>query len=92
MLVDHKEVAATLGSAGLAADDHIVVYDQTGFTATALGAVLEWVGATRVSLLDGGIEGWHAAGFHKSTEPSVREACSFNGTVHPEFVVDGPNR
>jgi 3-mercaptopyruvate sulfurtransferase SseA len=88
VLVDHKEVVATLGRAGLAADDHIVVYDQTGFTATALGAVLEWAGATQVSLLDGGIEGWHAAGFHKSTEPSVREACSFNGTVHPDFVVD----
>ena len=88
VLVDHKEVAATLGRAGLAADDHIIVYDQSGLTATALASVLEWAGATHVSLLDGGIEGWHAAGFHTSTKPSVLEARSFNGTAHPELVVD----
>ena len=79
-LVSHKEVAAILGRAGLAADDHIIVYDQSGLTATALLAVLEWAGANQVSYLDGGIEGWHSAGFHTSNEPSTREARSFNGT------------
>ena len=64
------------------------MYDQSGLMATALARVLEWAGATHVSYLDGGIEGWHAAGFHTSTEPSVRKARSFNGTVKPEFVVD----
>ena len=87
-LVSHEQVAAILGRAGLAAEDHIIVYDQSGVMATAFLALLEWAGATHVSYLDGGIEEWHAAGFHTSTEPSVRKARSFSGTVKPEFVVD----
>jgi 3-mercaptopyruvate sulfurtransferase SseA len=87
-LVSHEQVAAILGRAGLAAEDHIIVYDQSGVMATAFLALLEWAGATHVSYLDGGIEEWHTAGFHTSTEPSFRKARSFNGTVKPEFVVD----
>jgi thiosulfate/3-mercaptopyruvate sulfurtransferase len=89
VLKSHDEVAAILGRAGLGAGDHIVVYDQSGLAATALLAVLGWAGATHVSYLDGGIEAWHAAGFHTSTEPSTRDARTFSGTVQPGFVVDG---
>jgi thiosulfate/3-mercaptopyruvate sulfurtransferase len=88
VLVDHKEVAAILGRAGLAADDHIVVYDQSGVTATALCMVLQWAGATNVSYLEGGIEGWNEAGFHTSSSLSTREARTFNGTVQSTLVVD----
>lgn len=87
-LVSHEKVAAVLGQAGLAVDDHIVVYDRNGLTATALLAVLEWAGANHVSYLDGGIEGWHEAGFHTSTKPTIRKPRSFNGKVKPEFIVD----
>ena len=88
VLKDHKEVAVILGRAGLATDDHIVVYDQSGVTAFTLLAVLQWAGATNVSYLDNGIEGWHAAGFHTSSSPSTREARTFNGIVQPALVVD----
>jgi thiosulfate/3-mercaptopyruvate sulfurtransferase len=88
VLKKHEEVAAILGRAGLAADDHVVVYDQSGLSAGALLAVLEWAGATQISYLDGGIEGWHAAGFHTSTGPSLREARPFVGTVQPRLIVD----
>jgi 3-mercaptopyruvate sulfurtransferase SseA len=88
VLVGHEAVAAILGRAGLGAGDHVVVYDQTGLTATALLAVLQWAGATHVSFLDGGIEGWHAAGFHTSTAPSTRPARAFDGKGRPELVVD----
>ena len=88
VLVEHKEVAAILGRAGLAADDHIVVYDQSGITALALLSGLQWAGATNVSYLNGGIEGWHEAGFHTGTKPSTRQARTFNGTVKPALVVD----
>jgi 3-mercaptopyruvate sulfurtransferase SseA len=88
VLVDHKEVAAILGRAGLTADSHIVAYDQSGVMAIALLSILEWAGATHVSYLDGGIEGWHAAGFHTSTEPFTREVRTFNGTVQPALIVD----
>jgi thiosulfate/3-mercaptopyruvate sulfurtransferase len=88
-LKDHAEVAAILGRAGITAGDHVVVYDQTGMMATALLAVLEWAGATHVSYLDGGIEGWHAAGFHLETHAVTRPAVAFTGRPHPSFVVDG---
>jgi thiosulfate/3-mercaptopyruvate sulfurtransferase len=87
-LKPHEEVAAILGRAGLIAGEHIVVYDQNGLMATWLLSVLEWAGATHVSYLDGGIEGWHAAGFHTSTEPPAREARAFSGATRPEFIVD----
>ena len=58
-LMPHKEVVKILGGKGIAADDHIVVYDDTGGMAGAMIAVLEWAGATNVSYLNGGIEGWH---------------------------------
>jgi 3-mercaptopyruvate sulfurtransferase SseA len=88
VLKDHKEVAAILGRAGLSAEDRIVVYDQSGLTATVLCSVLQWAGAADVSYLDGGIEGWHAAGFHTSTALSTRETSTFNGTAQPAFIVD----
>jgi thiosulfate/3-mercaptopyruvate sulfurtransferase len=71
----------------MAAGDHLVVYDQSGVSAAALLAVLEWAGATDVSYLDGGIEGWHAAGYHTTTAPAVREARAFGGAARPERLV-----
>jgi 3-mercaptopyruvate sulfurtransferase SseA len=88
VLVEHKEVAAILGRAGLAAGDRIVVYDRSGVMAMALLAGLQWAGATSVSYLDGGIEGWHAAGFQTSSEPASREPRTFDGTVQPSLVID----
>jgi len=88
VLAPHRKVVEILGSKGISKDDHIVVYDRNGVTAGSLLAVLSWAGADNVSYLNGGIEGWHDAGFHTSTEPSTRKARPFNGTVRPEFVAD----
>ncbi len=88
VLVDYKKVVEFLGNKGIAAADHIVVYDQSGSMAAMLLSLLQWAGATNVSYLNGGIEGWHFAGFHTSTEPSVRAARPFNGKVKPELIVD----
>jgi len=88
VLMPHQEVAAILGRAGLGADDRIVVYDQSGVSSLALLAGLQWAGATSVSYLDGGIEGWHAAGFHTSTEAAIPAARTFNGSAQPALVAD----
>jgi thiosulfate/3-mercaptopyruvate sulfurtransferase len=88
VVADHKKVAEFLGTKGITATDHIVVYDQSGSMAAALLSLLQWAGATNVSYLNGGIEGWHFAGFHTSTELSKREARPFNGKVKPELIVD----
>jgi 3-mercaptopyruvate sulfurtransferase SseA len=86
VLKSHAEVTAILGRAGLSSDDHLVVYDQAGFSALVLLSVLDWAGAGHVSFLDGGIEGWHAAGFHTSEEATVPAARAFGGKARPELV------
>jgi len=88
VLVDHKKVAEVLGKKGIAATDHVVVYDQNGAMAAALLSLLQWAGATHVSYLNGGMEGWHHAGFHSSTKPYTRGERLFNGTVKRELVAD----
>lgn len=88
VLAEHQKVTAIFGSKGIADDDHIVVYDQNGSTAGALLAVLEWAGAAHVSYLNGGIEGWHYAGFHTSTKASTRKACVFSGTAQSAWIED----
>ncbi|MFH1981363.1 MAG: rhodanese-like domain-containing protein [Pseudomonadota bacterium] len=87
-LAPHSKVAEIFGDLGIAAGDRIVVYDQNGSLAAALIAVLEWAGATQVSYLDGGIEGWHHAGFHTSTMASTRKACAFGGKEQPSLIED----
>lgn len=86
VLLPHRKISDILGGKGIMADDHIVVYDRSGSTAGALIAVLEWAGATRVSYLNGGIEGWHHTGFHMSTEVSTRKARSFKGTEQAAWI------
>ena len=86
-LEDHTKVAEIFGSRGIADDDHIVVYDKNGIMAAGLLSVLLWAGATDVSYLNGGIEGWHEAGFHTSTSPVVRQARSFSAAARHELVV-----
>ena len=87
-LVPHKDVVKILDGKGIAADDHIVVYDKDGIMAGALIAVLEWAGATHVSYLNGGIEGWHHSGFHMSTDAASVKAKEFKGTERPELIED----
>jgi thiosulfate/3-mercaptopyruvate sulfurtransferase len=85
-LAPHSKVAEIFGRLGIAASDPIVVYDQNGSLAGALIAVLEWAGATQVSYLNGGIEGWHHDGFQTSTETSTRKACVFGGKEQSSWI------
>lgn len=86
VLLSHRKVSKILGDKGIAADDHIVVYDRNGSLAGALLAVLEWAGATHVSYLNGGLEAWHHAGFHMDTEASTREPRAFKGTEQGTWI------
>jgi len=88
VLEDYKTVAKILGNNGISATDHIVVYDQNGTMSGALLSLLHWAGASNISYLNGGIEGWHVAGFHTSTKPFTREVRTFNGKPNPKLVID----
>ncbi|MBO0921962.1 sulfurtransferase [Cellulomonas sp. zg-ZUI222] len=56
-------LAAALGALGIGDDTHVVVYDNVGSAwATRVWWLLRWLGHDHVSVLDGGLGAWRAAG------------------------------
>ena len=85
--IDAGKLVKALGAIGLQADDHIIVYGKTGDDAGFILGLLEYAGANKISFLDGGLEGWHDAGF-KLTKKTIKPvATSFGGTVRSEIHV-----
>lgn len=61
--------AATAGRFGVAPHTHVVVYDrQGGMFCVRAWWMLKWLGHEAVSVLDGGVAAWQAAGGTLSTE------------------------
>ncbi len=87
-LVEFEEVAEILGGAGITAADHVVVYDKAGPISGFLLWVLEYAGVSNISYLEGGIEGWHEAGYHTTDKPAEPKAGKFEGKPNPQFVTD----
>lgn len=62
-----------LEAAGIGADDEVVAYDDAGGTIAArLWWMLDDLGHERVSVLDGGLDAWLAAGYPITTDSPVR--------------------
>jgi thiosulfate/3-mercaptopyruvate sulfurtransferase len=87
-LIEDDKLVEILGEQGLQADDHIIVYDKDGKNAGFIIWVLEYAGAKNVSYLDGGIEGWHEAGYHLSDEEVEPDEVAFGGTIKLGFTAD----
>lgn len=87
-LVEHEKISAALGSAGIDSAKHIVVYDKDGKVGGYLLWVLQYAGASKVSFLSGGIEGWHEAGFHLTETVAKPIPVQFIGKAQPKFVAD----
>ncbi len=73
------EVFAThAGSMGIATDDTIVVYDGPGlFSAPRAWWMFRVMGARKVYVLEGGIDGWKAEGRFVTAKPTKVAACLF---------------
>jgi thiosulfate/3-mercaptopyruvate sulfurtransferase len=76
-------------AAGVSDDSHVILYgDLGGLAAARAFFTLEYLGHTRVSLLDGGLEAWRA----QRRPVSTRAVSPQRGTLHPrlrpEIVVD----
>ena len=87
-LIAHDKLAKILGSKGLKASDHIVVYDKSGRLSGFAIWVLEYAGATNVSYLNGGIEGWHYAGQHVTKDVAKTKSVKFGGKVNTAAYAD----
>jgi thiosulfate/3-mercaptopyruvate sulfurtransferase len=64
MLPSADGFAAAVGAMGVSADDHIICYDRHGvFSAPRLWWTFKMFGHAKVSVLDGGLPAWVAAGY-----------------------------
>lgn len=88
-LPDPIELAARLGTWGIAADTQVVAYDDMGGAIAArLWWLLRWLGHDRVAVLDGGIAAWEAQGGNLTRVVPDIIPRIFEPRVRPELTVD----
>ena len=75
-LPTREAFARTMAQLGANANTHIVAYDANNSTyAARLWWMMRWIGHANVSVLDGGLQAWAAAGGPLSTDkPAARKA------------------
>ena len=83
------DFAATLGAWGISNASNVVVYDDmSGAIAARLWWMLRWVGHRTVYVLDGGLQGWEAAGLPLDRAiPGVHGVKYVADVVRDEWVV-----
>ncbi|WP_337266854.1 3-mercaptopyruvate sulfurtransferase [Oryzifoliimicrobium ureilyticus] len=81
--------AAEVGKLGIGADDRIVIYDGFGFwSAPRAWWLFRIMGARNVFVLDGGLDGWKAAGLPLEAEVPHYDAKIFKADFDQGRVVD----
>lgn len=75
---------------GINADSEIVLYDDgPGAYAARAWWLLAWLGKRNgVSILDGGLKAWHAAGFPLSLDAPSAEPGTFSGSPDTHLLLD----
>ena len=88
MLPSPEAFAATMAGLGISSADRVVVYDQRGiFSAPRLWWMLRVFGHDNVSVLDGGLPGWVAAGHPvQAGEPAAAAPGDFNAAYRGQMV------
>ena len=89
-LPDPTHWMARLREWGVDADSDIVLYDDgPGAYAARAWWLLAWVGKRDgVFILDGGLQGWHAAQLPLSLDPPSRRQGSFEGQADASLLID----
>jgi len=88
-LPDRAQFAARMAALGASDTTHIIAYDGSdGQYAARLWWLLRWVGHTAVSVLDGGVNAWQAAGLPLATDTPSPVSAPAPGTfsVRPAVV------
>lgn len=85
LLPSTEQLQHLLNRIGLQPETHVVVYDdEGGGWAGRFIWLLDCVGHTRYSYLNGGLHAWDAAGQPLSNQPPVREASHYPLQLHTE--------
>ena len=89
MLPTPEAFAQNMSDLGIGDTAHIVVYEQQGvFSAPRAWWTLRTFGASRVSVLDGGLRAWIAAGFPTESGVAARPAAHFTASLNHAAVKD----
>lgn len=83
------ELESLLGAAGLRSDTRMIIYDDTTASWGAAGRLfwmLEYLGCTRVRILDGGWDKWLAVGETPETIHHSLPAAVFTANVNPAVI------
>ena len=88
-----EALARVLSRLGIAPETHVIAYDDgNGSVAARLWFLLRLHGHARVSLLDGGLAAWTAAGLPLSTAGQPVPTAALRALVRdPSLVVDRPH-
>jgi thiosulfate/3-mercaptopyruvate sulfurtransferase len=87
MLPEADRFSDGMSRLGVGSDTHVVAYDaEDGIWAARLWWMLRAFGFDAVSLLDGGLEAWRAAGLPLSTETRDVPRRGFEARLRPELV------
>jgi thiosulfate/3-mercaptopyruvate sulfurtransferase len=87
MLPEPERFAAGMSALGVGPGAHVVAYDAAdGTWATRLWWMLRVFGFDAVSVLDGGLTAWRAAGLPLSTETAAAAPARFEPRFRPELV------
>lgn len=82
-----ERFARAAGALGIGAEIHVVVYAQAApMWATRLWWLLRYFGFDAVSVLDGGLPAWEAAGLPLSSEPTAYAPATFSARPRPELL------
>ncbi len=89
-LKEKEELAQVLGNAGISRDDSVVLYGSSESSGEAEFAfwVLSYLGQKEISLLDGNLADWKAAGLPVESLESKKDAVVYESDVNPEVLAE----
>ena len=84
-----EQFGTAAGGLGIGDDTHVVVYDTANNAwATRVWWLLRVFGHDAVSVLDGGLAAWTAAGHPVESDPVAAAPAAFTARFRPELVAD----
>lgn len=85
-----RELASILGDKGVSQDDSVVIYGNLESSGEAEFAflVLSYLGQKDVSLLDGSLADWIAAGLPNETPESIKPGVEYKPEIVPQVIAE----